>query len=62
MTKTRRKIKSIINKAEIARRLGFTRQYVGQLLNGKRHNADRIREIEAVIHGELRNFKRGRAA
>ncbi|NUN68860.1 MAG: helix-turn-helix domain-containing protein [Bacteroidetes bacterium] len=60
--KSKNKIKPIVNNAEIARRLGITRQYVGQLLNGKRHNAERIRDIEALIHGELRNFKRGKAA
>ncbi len=60
--KVKHKIKPIVNNAEIARRLGITRQYVGQLLNGKRHNAERIRDIEALIHGELRNFKRGKAA
>lgn len=62
MKKTRSKIKPIINKSEIARRLNLTPQYVGQLLNGKRHNQERIREIESVIHNELHNFKRGKAA
>ncbi|KAB2967546.1 helix-turn-helix domain-containing protein [Zoogloea sp.] len=60
--KTPLKIKPIINKSEIARRIGITPQYVGQLLNGKRHNAERIQQIERVIHSELRNFKRGKAA
>lgn len=60
--KSKLKIKPIVNKAEIARRLGLSRQYVGQLLNGRRHNAERIQEIERVIHSELHNFKRGKAA
>jgi DNA-binding transcriptional regulator YdaS (Cro superfamily) len=62
MTKSKHKIKPIVNKAEIARRIGLSKQYVGQLLNGKRHNAARIREIESVIHSELHNFKRTKAA
>ncbi len=52
------KQKSIINKAEVGRILGVSRQYVGQLLNGRRHNAERIAQIEQVIHSELGNFKR----
>jgi transcriptional regulator with XRE-family HTH domain len=62
MKKSSSKIKPIINKAEIGRRIGISRQYVGQLLNGKRHNVDRIREIETVIHKELHLYKRTKAA
>lgn len=64
MPKSRSKIKPIINKAEVARRLGLTRQYVGQLLNpkNKRKNPKRLSEISKLIHEELHELKRSRAA
>jgi len=65
MTKTRSKIKPIINKSEIARRLQLTPQYVGQLLNPndkKRKNPDRLKAIGDLIHSELHLYKKGKAA
>ncbi len=56
MRKRHPKIKSIINKSEIARRLKLTPQYVGQLLSGKRTNAMRLKQISEVVNSELHRF------
>lgn len=57
MPKTHKKTKPIINKSEVARRMGVSSMYVGLLLTGKRGNAERLRQIEEIVHSELRNFK-----
>lgn len=54
MAKRGNKIKSIINKSEIARRLGLSPQYVGQLLNGKRKSAKRLQQINDLIKSALK--------
>ena len=49
----------LINKAEIARRLGISRPYVSQLLSGKRKNERQLKRIERLLTKE---FSSGKAA
>jgi transcriptional regulator with XRE-family HTH domain len=64
MAKKPTKIKrsAIINKSEIARLLNLTPQYIGQLMNGKRHTDERIEQIHKVIQKELKYLSTNKAA
>lgn len=64
MMKKSRKNKTIINYAEVGRRLGITRQYVGQLLNpkNKRKNPARLKAIHDLVNNELHHFNQTKAA
>ncbi len=46
-------LKSLINQAELARRLNVSKQYVSLLLSGKRSSADRMEQIMRILHEEL---------
>ena len=45
---------SFVNKAEIARKTGYTRQYISLLLSGKRNNKEALDKIRATIKEQLR--------
>jgi transcriptional regulator with XRE-family HTH domain len=57
MGKNFAKIKPIINQAEIARRLGVDKSYIGLLFAGKRRNKERIRQIREILIKELKLLK-----
>jgi predicted adenine nucleotide alpha hydrolase (AANH) superfamily ATPase len=58
MRKNFAKIKSIVNQAEIARRLKIDKSYVGLLFSGKRQNEKRINQIRNILLKELKVLKR----
>jgi predicted DNA-binding transcriptional regulator len=58
MRKNFAKIKSIINQAEIARRLKIDKSYVGLLFAGKRQNRKRIEQIREILLKELKVLER----
>ena len=43
----------LINRAEVARRLGITQAYVDMLFRGERKNLKRLREIQDLVLDEL---------
>ena len=43
----------LINRAEVARRLGVTAAYVDMLFRGERKNVKRLREIQDLVLDEL---------
>ena len=45
--------KHLINRAEVARRLGITQAYVDMLFRGERKNLKRLREIQDLVLDEL---------
>jgi transcriptional regulator with XRE-family HTH domain len=44
----------IVNKSQIARKLGLSRSYVVMLLSGERTNPERIQEIKNLLQKELK--------
>jgi transcriptional regulator with XRE-family HTH domain len=57
--KTTGKTKIKIPKTEIARRCGFTPQYVGELLSGKKKNPESLKKVLSAINlyqAELGSF------
>ena len=45
----------LLNKAEIARKAGFSREYVRKLLNGQRKNREALALIHLIIKEQLRS-------
>lgn len=43
----------LINRAEVARRLGLSTAYVGMLFRGERKSVKRLKEIEDLVLEEL---------
>ena len=51
-------IGDLINWSEVARRLGLSPRYVAMLRRGQRKSEKRLKQIEELISGELRNVER----
>jgi transcriptional regulator with XRE-family HTH domain len=56
MHKKRQKSNAILNRAEIARRLGVSRSYVSLLLCGKRTNSDRQEQIRRIVLSDTKGL------
>ncbi len=56
MIKKYQKMKKIINQSELARKIGVSPEYVRMLLSGRRKNAKRLEEIDAILVKELEGF------
>jgi len=50
------KIRPLMNLSEVARRLGVTEQYVGQLFSGVRNSEKRLRQIRKMLKREFREI------
>lgn len=55
---TKENVGDLINWSEVARRLGLSPRYVAMLRRGQRKSAKRLKQIEELISGELRNVER----
>lgn len=56
MSRRRVKVNPILNRSQIAKRMGVSHTYVIQLLNGKRTTASRRKEIKDILREELRGL------
>ncbi len=45
--------RNLINRAEVARRLGLSTAYVGMLFRGERKSVKRLKQIEDLVLAEL---------
>lgn len=55
MKTTQNQLPNLVNKSAIARQAGFSPQYVGQLLRGKRKNRKALNKVLSVINKHIKD-------